>query len=260
MATVGTCALCLQSRDLRKSHFLPRALYKRPRSPGLPNPYPLLISIADERQTARQAWQHLLCSECEQRFHERGEDWVLRHCARNARTFKLREALLSSRGDRQPESDDLFLADRIPDVNADALCYFALSVIWRAAVRSWRLEGATAEALSLGHYQEQLRRYLLGESPHPDDVVVVLIVSPFAEVPLNLTFPRSMRSATHSVHFFAIPGLDFSVYMGKGVPRIGREVSLCQGPGRPLFYSPRADLQTVAALNRIREIRKSRGG
>jgi hypothetical protein len=71
--------------------------------------------------------------------------------------------LLSSCGDRLPDSDHYFLTDRIPDINAGALCYFALSVIWRAAVWTWRLERATAEALCLGPYRDQLRRFLLGE-------------------------------------------------------------------------------------------------
>src|SRR5579862_6416188 len=98
------------------------------------------MTIQAELQTSRQASQWLLCSECEQRFHREGEDWVLRYSARDDSTFKLREVLLLSCGEHLPQSERIFRCGDIPELNVNALCYFALSVIWRASVRDWRIE------------------------------------------------------------------------------------------------------------------------
>lgn len=124
----GTCALCQKTRELQESHLIPSALYKRLRDQSSSNPNPVVFDSKDERQTSFQAVQPLLCTECEQRFHRLGEDWTLARNARDARTFPLRELLLSETATKIHDDLQYFRTVDLPAVNADALSYFALSI------------------------------------------------------------------------------------------------------------------------------------
>ena len=84
----GICALCYQRRVLHKSHFLPKAIYRLVRGEKGPDLNPTLISGDSVWQSSSQATSSLLCSDCEQRFHANGEDWMLRHCYRGDQEFE----------------------------------------------------------------------------------------------------------------------------------------------------------------------------
>jgi hypothetical protein len=63
----GVCALCLQSRELRRSHFLGRAIQR------LNGRDQVIMTPQLIAPTQRQLWRHLLCGECEGRFSKNGE-------------------------------------------------------------------------------------------------------------------------------------------------------------------------------------------
>jgi hypothetical protein len=71
----GTCALCLQDRDLRRSHLLGRAIYLLNREG---NDEPVLMTPQLITPTQKQIWQHLLCGDCEERFSSHGEALIMR--------------------------------------------------------------------------------------------------------------------------------------------------------------------------------------
>lgn len=255
---VGICGLCGQTRELQQSHLLPRALYKRLRDKSRGNPNPLLFSAKDEHQTSRQAVQYLLCSECEQRFHRYGEDWTLEQCARDANMFPLRDLLLRYPCDRAAEDFHIFRTAHIPTINAEALCYFALSVIWRAAVRRWRIDDQVNEQLRLGSvYTEAFRAYLLGSESFPDDTALFVCASSFQEVPLICTLPQTRNWGDYRSHFFSIPGLTFTVNVGKRIPDFVRQACLYRSVGRLLFYTPLEDLVNIRDFARLAEMRET---
>ena len=112
-------------------------------------------------QTSRQAKQRLLCFECEQAFHKNGEDWTLAHYARASRVFPLREVLLPHTAQKLVDDLHHYSCVGIPEVNVEALCYFALSIVWRAAQRPWTLDEVKIDQLELGpYYSEAFRQYL----------------------------------------------------------------------------------------------------
>jgi hypothetical protein len=74
-------------------HLLPAALYKLARDPSRKNPNPVVLAAGRASATSRQAADHFLCDECEQRFSDRGERYVLGQCARPTGEFKARELL-----------------------------------------------------------------------------------------------------------------------------------------------------------------------
>ena len=59
-------------------------------------------------------------------------------------------------------------------IDTDKLAYFALSVLRRASVHKWKINGEDYQ-LSLGTYQEPIRQFLLGQM-FPADVSVMLTV------------------------------------------------------------------------------------
>src|ERR1039458_4038603 len=75
---VGICKLCLMSKPLRDSHFMPRGMYKRIRDPSKRNASPVVVTRERTTKTFRQTKEYVLCADCEQRFNLSGEDWMLK--------------------------------------------------------------------------------------------------------------------------------------------------------------------------------------
>lgn len=254
-SAMGICMLCQHSAELQDSHLLPAALYKRALDLSSKNPHPLLYSARGQHQTSRQASRHLLCRDCEQLFHRRGENWTLRHAATGPTTFKLRDVLLLHEAYRITEDLHYFRTADIPSVNADALGYFAMSVIWRAAVCDWTIDGELIPQLQLGRYTEVFRRYLVGETAAPTDIAVELFVCSAAEVFLMTNMPQTKNWGGYRSHFFDIPGMSFMVDVGARIPEDTRKRCLFRGTGRPLFYTPVAQMANARDFARLREYR-----
>ena len=199
----------------------------------------------------------MLCFECEQAFHKNGEDWTLAHYARASRVFPLRDVLLPHTAQKLVDDLHYYSCVGIPEVNVEALCYFALSIVWRAAQRPWTLDEIKIDQLELGpHYSEAFRRYLLhGASHFPGDVAVFACVSSLTDVPLIATLPQSRNWGDYRCHFFSIPGLTFTVNVGKRMPDYIRWACLYRGPGQPLFYTPLEDMVNMRDWRRLIEMR-----
>ena len=87
---MGQCKLCLEPvTRLQDSHFLSKGIYKRLRDKNEKNPNPWALSRKTAVQISRQKTAYLLCSDCEQRFSEYGENWVLGHCLQEDGSFSL---------------------------------------------------------------------------------------------------------------------------------------------------------------------------
>jgi len=80
--TEGRCRLCLAVKPLQRSHLLPKALYRLLQRQTAKNRNPVWFSRKSAWTSSTQFADELLCYDCEQRFHENGEDWVLRRCYR----------------------------------------------------------------------------------------------------------------------------------------------------------------------------------
>lgn len=258
LAPKGNCPLCLEMETLQESHLLPAAVYKHIRDTHTRNPNPVLFSKDGERQTSRQVQQYLFCSSCEQRFHHAGENWTLKHIARQGNIFKLRNILLAHEGSKLNDDMYCFYCADIPSINADALCYFAVSVIWRASVCSWAIDGVKPAQVGLATYAEPMRLYLYGDTGFPTNTVVSVIVSSLTDVYLMATLPQTKKFQGYTSHFFSIPGLDFTVNVGAQIPTRLQEMCLYRGLRRPIFYSAGAEVETACAYARLRSAREQR--
>src|SRR5215467_9168650 len=108
----GKCKLCLMDGvALQDSHLLPKAGCRllRKSQDGAP---PVLIKgvtmIKDE-----QVHGHLLCSNCEERFSDCGESWVLQHCNRFDGGFRLHDILTNVRPEFESETLKVYAASEI---------------------------------------------------------------------------------------------------------------------------------------------------
>ena len=233
----GQCKLCLQHTSLKNSHFLPAGVYKRLRDTNEKNPNPWMLSKKTVVQTSKQKTAPLLCLECEQRFSKNGEHWVLGHCLQEDGSFPLASILASRVPDISfPNSPTkVYYASNIPEINISALAYFAASMFWRGSVYTWNDDGSIP--VKLGPFQEQFRQYLMGLTTFPQDCSLVVLVREGKEVN-HLTFtPIGERKGNFHVHRFPMPGLAFTLVVGKNIPANYRKACCVHGSENPVLVT-----------------------
>src|ERR1035441_2420778 len=191
------CRLCLKSKPLQQSHLLAKALYRLLRTQSAKNPDPVWLTGKAAWSSSSQLSDKLLCFDCEQLFSKNGEDWVLRHCFRGKGRFRLREMIRGVQPVGIPIPQAKFIPTLlIPGMEMDKLAYFAASVIWRAGVHRWVVDGLELKPIDIRKDQlEQLRRFLVGETVFPSDTYLWVSISNSTESPLTLTaFPQIGRA------------------------------------------------------------------
>ena len=214
------CGLCLEVRVLRESHLLPAALYRLSRDPSRANPNPVLMAAGRASATSRQVASRFLCDDCEQRFSERGERYVLGQCARPGDEFRLRELFERQTPIAREQGVRLYEVGDLLGAHADEYLYFATSVFWRASARAWAEDGPR-ERFSLGSsYDEQFRLYLLGKADFPRNGR--LFVHVWSETirdgsPIGFTTiaPCTSRIDGERRHKFCIPGIYVRSVLGR---------------------------------------------
>ena len=238
------CGLCREIHLLCRSHLLPRAFYRllRDDGGGNPNPNPHFLTARFDQQTPAQVADYLLCERCEQMFRRNGEDWVLNHCYRGRGVFRLQSFLANAQPVVNTDTMFAYEAARIPEINTDALAYFAASVFWRAAARNWHIRRRHLMATSLGAvYQEQFRQFLLGHSVLPNLSAMVVVVSRNPEPVLATMFPINFRQDGYFHHCFHIPGIAFHIFLGRQIPSHFPKLCLVHSPGRMIYSSDTID-------------------
>jgi hypothetical protein len=163
-----------------------------------------------------QAWAHLLCKECEQRFSRDGEDWMLRWCWRSENRFRLHDALSAATPVISGPGLRAYNADQIRGVRVNRLIYFAASVFWRGGIHRWYLGEGEPDAINLGPFEEPFRKYLNREALLPDRAVLWVNVSqPRTDMQnRSIIFPCPKNICEKWIHYqFAIPGVGFSLLL-----------------------------------------------
>lgn len=235
---LGACALCRRRRRLVESHIMPKALYRLVRNPRSKNPHPVVAIPSRRGKSSFQVTSRLLCTECEARFDHYGEAWVMRHCYRGRGVFRLREILRESAPVVQDPEMLVYSASEFPAIEVGQLVYFCSSVFWRASVREWSLFGEKFEPINLGNkYQEELRRYLLGEDAFPDTATASIFVSQLNKPLLTFSFPESFRFNSRHTHQMHIPGISFVLTMGKELYSTWLTNCVFRSPLHPLYVS-----------------------
>lgn len=178
---IDLCPMCLKVKELQDSHLLSASVYKKLRS-AYPdnsdnlNPDPIEVTSGKARQTSKQTTDYLLCSDCEGILDRMGEKHVLPLLA-DTGGFPLYELLANSIPDCAEPDLSIYSCANVPSLDCEKIAHFAAGIFWKAAVHSWR-SGASTVKLDLQGHEEQLREYLLGAKPFPDDVLLVVRIAP----------------------------------------------------------------------------------
>jgi hypothetical protein len=249
--SLGTCRLCGKTRELQRSHFLPAAFYSMARKASLTGESPVVLMGTTMVMTDREARTPLLCSDCEESFNKRGENWVIKHCWRSQSDFPLLERLRAAEAFTLEPGFASFQAATIPDVDVAQLVYFAASVFWRAAVQDWRIGDATFQRLKFGPYEERLRAFLNGESEFPPNAALLCTLTD-DQGSLNNQFSRlpwkSNYLATHRGFEFFVPGMSFKIFFGAGLPSDIKRIATA--PAGFIFVAEDIDRLNLDAMTR----------
>jgi hypothetical protein len=249
MPKIGKCALCLiEGKQLRDSHYVPAGVYRvlRDESAEDGNPNPILLGERAAIQTSKQITDYLLCPECEDRLNRNGENYFLKICWRR-NGFKLHAILDATPPSLLFPRIKVYAAANFPEINVQAISYFAASMFWRASVHDWN--GRGDEQIQLGPYEQQFRKYLMAESDFPVDcalwVSVPDTITPFTP---SSFIPYGGRINGMWQYTSFILGVGFQLYVGNGVSQAHRELCFVRGKGHPIVKS---DLQEQGILNAV---------
>ena len=219
----------LVSRDhpLVSRTLVPRALY----------PPKKKIWFATRSAAAKdpnQVKTHLLCRACETRFNQNGESDVLLWVAPKAKKeFPLLDTLRKTPA-RLTSSDLIVHSACDLRLDTDKFAYFALSIVWRAAVNQWLLPDKTVTSLlDLGAPEEPIRRFLIGDAPFPSDIFVIVVVC--TDVLSREHWTAPVPEANCRVYSFLTMGLLFRVLVGNDTPERFRSCCCRASKGRLVF-------------------------
>jgi hypothetical protein len=229
----GICKLCLKEKQLVSSHLMPRALYAYCyKDEHRPIKYGDGFLLPTDRQTQ----DYLLCKDCEDILNQGGESWIADKLATWERTFPLYDMLTKVPPDFDEDGMGVYFAAKNPEIKIDKLVHFALGLFWKASVHPWKA-GRIEPRIELGPYSEDIRKWLIGEGPFPKNVYLITYVEQPDRAQIAMNDPdKSEAEGWHS--FFAhVPGVLFTLAVGKGVGEEMREVCLHNGPGNPIMIS-----------------------
>jgi hypothetical protein len=202
------------------------------------------MSLEYVGQSSAQAKQYLLCHECEQRLNHNGEKWVSANCYHTQRNmFRLRQLLAAATPILSGPQGGAYDASQVEKIRIDKLVYFGASVVWRASLRSWRIQKYVYGPNELGaKIQEELRLYLLGEGPFPSDAVSCVYISTLATPQLSIGFPEALPEENSNLLYrFYIPGLWFFLLVGENLTEDNRKMCILRSPFHPLCLYVGAD-------------------
>ena len=231
------CALCLSEAPLRRSHLIPKALFRMCRLDTAANPNPVVIGEKRPHLTSYQPVRSLLCALCEQRLSSNGETYVVGGCYSPDGSFPIRDTLRSSIPHAMVGRDPFYYGTQIRDLDVEALRFFAASVFWRASVTTWSVPAGGPLKNTLAKYDEPFRRFLLQKSPFPASARLQAWVSSEDDPPRMVSFPRAQRRAGHHFHDFYIPGLHFILVVGGMLPAEIRSAYKVRPDELPIFVT-----------------------
>lgn len=168
-------------------------------------------------QTSAQIADYLLCADLEQLFSANGGQYVMTQVY-GGTGFPLLDFLRSKPGRTQAEFV-VYRASDTPTIDRARLCYFALSVFWRASVHIWRQRGGAPITIDLGRiYNESIRQFLLGQALFPSNATVSVIVRTDSLTQESFFPPNQGFRGDYRTCSFAAKGFLLFLSLGKLIP------------------------------------------
>jgi hypothetical protein len=239
----GTCPLCKTAfLELQDSHILPKGLYKgmRKRAEAVTqktggNPNPALIFPGGFVQSSEQRRCYMLCRPCEQLLSRKGERWTLGQLLQADGSFPLKDRVLS----RPPVTGDppdgmMIYSTNGLSVDHASLTHFAVGIIWKM-LQYGRIKGEGNVRLG-AKYEEILRRFLLGQAEFPQEAFLLLTFTTGSLTDAALP-PYTFKSGLAFQHRLVVPGLAFTLMIGRDVPTSSYEACFAHNKEHPITTS-----------------------
>jgi len=230
---MSQCSLCLEDKELVKSHLIPRAMYDYCRTA---DSEPVLMTTEVIMQTSRQLQDHLLCKLCEDVLNVGGEQWLLPLLARIDQTFPLLGIVEKFPPDQVDGEWKGYAAFRNPEIEVDKLIHFAMGVYWKASVHSWT--GSSREPrIELGPYREKVRTFLRGETSFPKHMALVVGILPRDKALISFNQPYRASAEGYHNFVFYVPGVQFIVSAGKQMPSDTPDICFASNWAHPILVA-----------------------
>lgn len=225
----------MKQKPLEESHFMPRALYDYCKSEDYD---PIRVGVDFAMITGRQIKDRLLCRNCETILDRGGENWsVKKFATMDRQSFPLYELIRRTAPVFEDGDVSAYYGAQIPGLEVDKMVHFATGLFWKAAVHGWS-KNKTEPRIKLGPYTDQLRRYLLGESPYPDYVKLWVNVTPPERANISFVEPYEGNSEDgFKTYFCYVLGLLLSLNVGKMVTEELTLGCFATNPNHPIFIS-----------------------
>jgi len=162
---------------------------------------------------------------------------VLTNCPQQDGSFPLASILASQQPDMGGPDDQTkrYLACNIPEINVEAIAYFAASIFWRGSVYAWNKDKSIP--IRLGPYGDRFRRYLLGLERFPENCFLWVVVRKAGDLAQLTYSPVQERMESFHICKFPMPGLAFMLLVSKNLPPNYRSHCLIKGEGNPIYVS-----------------------
>lgn len=215
--TEEKCELCGVYSILKKSHLMPKSIYKaitRTFQPHDSAPVWASKSQQSAYYSNSQITKRLLCGACEDRFNKHGEKYVVGMCMKNAQTFELKRNLDISSPSIHVNGSSYFSPKDIPKLNSEKFMYFAASIVWRVTATEWGNDDiANLNNTLPDEFKEPLQLYLLNKAKFPRSIYITVCVDDDADPVPIMSLPSGDIEENMHVSFF-IPGIKFNVFFG----------------------------------------------
>lgn len=254
----GICKLCLQTKDLQNSHLIPAAMYKYIRNASKRNPNPVAVGRDVTATTSKQVTDYVLCAGCEDRINNNGEREILKWVW-NGKRFPLGDRLAVAHP-YYTFTDFIAFSGTAVGVDTEKLAYFALSVIWRAAVHQWDLWfGGKTTVLNLGGLEEPIRQFLHGDSDLPADIAIIVTACTDSASIGSFYTPSRVQNIIGTAFGLHTLGIHFMANVGSDIPA-GLRQACCVRSGRHLIFQRNCESKTVEAFVELMKTSKTARG
>jgi hypothetical protein len=180
-----------------------------------------------------------------------------RNCYQQNGSFPLRDRLTVGPA-VEIRAGSFYESCGVQGIETEQIAYFAASVIWRAAATGWR--NKYGPELELGPYREELRLYLLGNAEFPENAAlrVILGIAPRKEV-LVASLPVPERWHGVRSFTFVIPGVIFTMMLGRHIPPDALKMAFMPSPERIICVSDAMYLNWLKAAQKVVTAAKPKG-
>jgi hypothetical protein len=232
---------------LQRSHLVGRAIYKLIRDDGDDDPIVMTPDVV--LKTSRQVRDYVLCTGCEDLFSKNGEQYATGLVWRRHEGFPLLDKLRLALPTEREANYSVFSGVQV-GIDTDKLAYYALSLVWRSAIRQWQTIGNQTTSVVLpAEEEESIRKYLLGETLFPGNIgVAVTVCKDLASQVLVLPPSRSGDFQNFLIYPSLVRGIEFTVLIATAPGVHFAEVCCLRSPAKRLFVLDR----TMIRLNEVR--------